>query len=129
MAVQNRGARRITDLVYLGGVSEASSRQGLRGYALRYQVVAAGKFVGRGLDHGGAVAREGFAAARCVLVYGYDGDWATNMPFADFLAEDALFADTHGGGPIPSEHGGPLRLVVPRLYAWKSAKWSKESSS
>jgi len=45
------------------------------------------------------------------------------MTLEAFLAEDALLADTHDGEPIPSEHGGPLRLVVPRLYAWKSAKW------
>jgi len=45
------------------------------------------------------------------------------MPLEAFLAEDALFADTHDGEPISLEHGGPLRLVVPRLYAWKSAKW------
>ena len=61
--------------------------------------------------------------ARYVLVQAYDADWTTNMALDDFLGEDALFADTHDGEPIPPEHGGPLRLVVPRLYAWKSAKW------
>jgi len=45
------------------------------------------------------------------------------MPLDAFFAEDALFADKHDGEPISLEHGGPLRLVVPRLYAWKSAKW------
>ena len=63
--------------------------------------------------------------ARYVLVHAHDGDWTTNMPLDDFLAQDALFADTHDGEPIPPEHGGPLRLVIPRLYAWKSAKWVK----
>jgi DMSO/TMAO reductase YedYZ molybdopterin-dependent catalytic subunit len=53
----------------------------------------------------------------------HDWGWTTNMPLGAFFAEDALFADTHDGAPIPLEHGGPLRLVVPRLYAWKSAKW------
>jgi DMSO/TMAO reductase YedYZ molybdopterin-dependent catalytic subunit len=61
--------------------------------------------------------------ARYVLVHAYDADWTTNMPLGDFQREDALFADIHDGEPIPPEHGGPLRLVVPRLYAWKSAKW------
>ena len=61
--------------------------------------------------------------ARYVLVSGRDSGWTTNMPLEAFLAEDALFADTHDEEPIPLEHGGPLRLVVPRLYAWKSAKW------
>ena len=70
--------------------------------------------------------------AKFVLVSAYDKgfsfrggarDWTTNLPLEHFLAEDALFADTHDGQPISLEHGGPLRLVIPRLYAWKSAKW------
>lgn len=61
--------------------------------------------------------------ARYVLVSGHDWGWTTNMALGAFFAEDALFADTHDGEPIPPEHGGPLRLIVPRLYAWKSAKW------
>jgi len=61
--------------------------------------------------------------ARYVLVHAHDGGWTTNLPLDDFVAEDALLADTHDGEPIPLEHGGPLRLIVPRLYAWKSAKW------
>jgi DMSO/TMAO reductase YedYZ molybdopterin-dependent catalytic subunit len=62
-------------------------------------------------------------AARFVILTGYDWGWTTNLPPEEFLAEDALFADTHDGEPITAEHGGPVRLVVPRLYAWKSAKW------
>lgn len=60
--------------------------------------------------------------AKFVLVLAEEG-WTTNMPLADFLAEDALFAHKHDGEPLAADHGGPLRLVVPRLYAWKSAKW------
>ena len=45
------------------------------------------------------------------------------MPLEDFLADDALVAISHDGEPITGEHGGPARLIVPRLYAWKSAKW------
>jgi DMSO/TMAO reductase YedYZ molybdopterin-dependent catalytic subunit len=61
--------------------------------------------------------------AAYVLVTGYDEGWTTNLPLADFLEEDALLAITHDGEPITAEHGGPVRLIVPRLYAWKSAKW------
>ncbi len=61
--------------------------------------------------------------ARFVLAHGYDGGWTTNMPLEAFLSEDALVAFLHDGEPIPTEHGGPARLIVPRLYAWKSAKW------
>ena len=49
--------------------------------------------------------------------------WATNLPLADFLAPDALLCDTADGMALPADHGGPVRLIVPRLYAWKSAKW------
>lgn len=65
------------------------------------------------------------SSARFVLAYGYDFGWTTNMPLEDFAGQDALFADTHDGAPISVEHGGPLRLIVPQLYAWKSAKWVK----
>jgi DMSO/TMAO reductase YedYZ molybdopterin-dependent catalytic subunit len=51
------------------------------------------------------------------------GGYTTNLPLEDFLSERALLADSHGGRPLAVEHGGPLRLVVPHLYAWKSAKW------
>lgn len=63
------------------------------------------------------------ASARFVMIQGYDRGWTTNLPLADFLAEDALVAILHDGQPITPEHGGPARLIVPRLYAWKSAKW------
>lgn len=62
-------------------------------------------------------------SARFVVAHGYDYDWTTNLPLAQFLAEDALVATHHDGEPITVEHGGPVRLIVPRLYAWKSAKW------
>ena len=52
--------------------------------------------------------------------------WTTNLPLEWFLGEDCLFADTHDGEPLTLEHGAPVRLVVPKLYAWKSAKWVKE---
>lgn len=52
-----------------------------------------------------------------------DGGYTTNLPLEDFLSERSLLADTWNGQPLPVEHGGPLRLVVPHLYAWKSAKW------
>lgn len=63
--------------------------------------------------------------ARFVIALGYDDGWTTNMPLADFSQPDVLLADTHDGQPINFEHGGPVRLIVPRLYAWKSAKWCR----
>jgi DMSO/TMAO reductase YedYZ molybdopterin-dependent catalytic subunit len=61
--------------------------------------------------------------AHFVTVQGYDRGWTTNLPLEDFLAEDALVAFLHDGETISLDHGGPARLIVPRLYAWKSAKW------
>ncbi|MBI3682967.1 MAG: sulfite oxidase-like oxidoreductase [Acidobacteria bacterium] len=58
-----------------------------------------------------------------VLAHGYDSGWTTNLPLEDFLAADALVAIAHDGEPLTGEHGGPARLIVPQLYAWKSAKW------
>lgn len=63
--------------------------------------------------------------ARFVLLHGYDNNWTTNLPIDDFLAEDALVSDVHDGEPISADHGGPVRAMVPQLYAWKSAKWLK----
>ena len=63
--------------------------------------------------------------ARFVIALGNDDGWTTNMPLADFLQPDVLLADTHDGEPISFDHGGPVRLVVPQLYAWKSAKWCR----
>lgn len=62
-------------------------------------------------------------AANFVMACGYDSGWTTNLPLEDCLAEDALVAFLHDGEPLSVEHGGPARLILPQLYAWKSAKW------
>ncbi len=61
--------------------------------------------------------------AKYVIATGYDWGWTTNLPLEDFLAADALITDTHDGEQIDPDHGGPARLMIPLLYAWKSAKW------
>ncbi|HEY9404859.1 MAG TPA: sulfite oxidase-like oxidoreductase [Pyrinomonadaceae bacterium] len=63
--------------------------------------------------------------AKYVVALAYDYGWTTNVPIEYFLAEDSLVAWSHDGRPIPPEHGGPARLIIPQLYAWKSAKWIK----
>jgi len=60
--------------------------------------------------------------AKFVIVYGAGG-FTTNLVLADFFQPDVLFALKHDGKEITAEHGAPVRLVVPRLYFWKSAKW------
>jgi DMSO/TMAO reductase YedYZ molybdopterin-dependent catalytic subunit len=61
-------------------------------------------------------------AARFVIAACGDG-YTTNLPLADCLRDDTLLADELDGQPLPLEHGGPVRLLVPHLYAWKSAKF------
>ena len=63
--------------------------------------------------------------ARFVRLLSYDG-YTTNLAIEDFASEDALLAISWQGRPLTREHGGPVRLVVPHLYFWKSAKWLKE---
>ncbi|AWM06410.1 sulfite oxidase-like oxidoreductase [Bradyrhizobium symbiodeficiens] len=60
--------------------------------------------------------------ARFVTLHSHDG-YTTNLALEDFAAEDALLAHSWSGKPLTEEHGGPVRLVVPHLYFWKSAKW------
>ncbi len=57
-----------------------------------------------------------------LMEYCYGG-YTTNISMADFMREENFFAHALFGEPLPAEHGGPMRLVVPHLYAWKSAKW------
>jgi DMSO/TMAO reductase YedYZ molybdopterin-dependent catalytic subunit len=52
-----------------------------------------------------------------------DGGYTTNVRLEDLLGDDVLLAIRHDGLDLTAEHGGPCRLVVPRLYFWKSAKW------
>jgi DMSO/TMAO reductase YedYZ molybdopterin-dependent catalytic subunit len=59
----------------------------------------------------------GFVLIHC------DGGYTTNLPLGYFLDDGVMLAYRHDGQDLTPEHGFPLRLVVPKLYAWKSAKW------
>ncbi|HEV3114563.1 MAG TPA: sulfite oxidase-like oxidoreductase [Candidatus Binataceae bacterium] len=61
-------------------------------------------------------------AARFVLIH-CDAGYTTNLPLQYFLDDDVMLAYRHDGQDLAPDHGFPLRLVVPKLYAWKSAKW------
>jgi DMSO/TMAO reductase YedYZ molybdopterin-dependent catalytic subunit len=70
------------------------------------------------------------AAAQFVLVHAEPFDsaqgregYTANVPLQDLLRTNVLFVHSHDGEPLSPEHGYPLRLVVPHLYAWKSVKW------
>ena len=61
-------------------------------------------------------------SARFVMFKSYDG-YATNLPIEAFAADDVLLATSWEEKPLAREHGGPVRVVVPKHYFWKSAKW------
>lgn len=63
--------------------------------------------------------------AKHVLFTAHDG-YTTNVKLDQFLAQNALLACQWEGAPISSEHGGPVRLVLPDLYFWKSPKWVRQ---
>ncbi len=63
--------------------------------------------------------------AKFVIVHAAGG-FTTNLNIRDFLEPDVLFAVKHDGETLTPQHGHPLRLVVPRLYFWKSAKWVED---
>jgi DMSO/TMAO reductase YedYZ molybdopterin-dependent catalytic subunit len=60
--------------------------------------------------------------AKYVMVHA-DPDYTTNLALADLVDDDVVLALRHDGQDLTPDHGGPLRLVVPKLYFWKSAKW------
>jgi DMSO/TMAO reductase YedYZ molybdopterin-dependent catalytic subunit len=52
--------------------------------------------------------------------------YTTNLPLARAVEDDVLLVHTWEGRPLPREHGGPCRLITPKLYAWKGAKWIRK---
>ena len=68
-------------------------------------------------EDAGITAPSGFVMAYC------DGGYTTNMPAADVIGGKGLLVHTYDGEPLAPEHGGPVRLFIPHLYLWKSAKW------
>ena len=63
--------------------------------------------------------------AKFVLFVSHD-DYTTNLPIAALFAEDAMLATSLHGEPLSVKHGGPVRVVIPQLYAWKSAKFIRK---
>ncbi len=59
-----------------------------------------------------------------LMCHGYDG-YETNLPIHEALKPDVLLVHTANDEPLPTEHGGPVRVITPQLYAWKGAKWIK----
>lgn len=76
-----------------------------------------------------AARAEPLPEAEYLLCTGADVDpasgeaYTTNLPLLDALQPDVLLVHEWNGAPLPREHGGPVRMITPRLYAWKGAKW------
>jgi DMSO/TMAO reductase YedYZ molybdopterin-dependent catalytic subunit len=70
--------------------------------------------------------------AHFVLCTGYDFmpgtfiPYTVNLPLNRALDDDVLLVHTWEGKPLPREHGGPVRMITPKLYAWKGAKWIRK---
>ena len=70
--------------------------------------------------------------ATFVLCTGYDQmpgsdiPYTTNLPLERAIEDDVLLVHTWEGRPLPHEHGGPLRMITPKLYAWKGTKWIRK---
>ena len=60
--------------------------------------------------------------AKYVMAHCYGG-YTTNVSLDILIDDDVMFAHSHDGAPLTPQHGGPMRLVVPKRYGWKSAKW------
>ncbi|KAA3605562.1 MAG: sulfite oxidase-like oxidoreductase [Planctomycetota bacterium] len=79
-----------------------------------------------------AAACEPRDEASHVFITAYDHDrqsgeaYTTNLPLAEALHEDVLLVHRWQDRPLPPEHGGPVRMITPRLYAWKGAKWIRK---
>ncbi len=69
------------------------------------------------LEQAGVAERGSFVVATSTTGY------TTNLPIADLTGGKAWVVFSHEDRPLPVEHGGPARLLVPHLYFWKSAKW------
>jgi DMSO/TMAO reductase YedYZ molybdopterin-dependent catalytic subunit len=71
-------------------------------------------------------------SVRHVLCTGYDFmpgsfiPYTTNLPLARAVDDDVLLVHTWEGRPLPREHGGPVRMITPKLYAWKGTKWIRK---
>jgi DMSO/TMAO reductase YedYZ molybdopterin-dependent catalytic subunit len=66
---------------------------------------------------------DGLDTSASFVLAGCYGGYTTNLPLDDVRGGKAWVAFEYDGQPLPAEHGGPARLLVPHLYFWKSAKW------
>lgn len=71
-----------------------------------------------------AAAAQPLPEATHVMCHACDG-YSTNLPLEEALKDDVLLVHTVDRAPLDRDHGGPVRMITPQLYAWKGAKWIK----
>lgn len=77
----------------------------------------------RGVQVSTVLALAGLTAeATHLMCHGYDG-YTTNVSIEEAVKDDVLLVHTWEDAPLPFEHGGPVRMITPQLYAWKGSKW------
>ena len=77
----------------------------------------------RGVTIDTLLANAGIEAPVGFVMASSDGGYTTNVPSTDVIDGKGLLVHTYDGEPLEAEHGGPVRLLIPHLYLWKSAKW------
>ncbi|HEY0934103.1 MAG TPA: molybdopterin-dependent oxidoreductase [Trebonia sp.] len=110
-------ARTPDDVIYAGELSERSRVSPLIVVTCLYTRLTRWRGVSLDTLLDGVETRAGYALARSY------GGYTTNLPLPDLRDGKAWIAYSYDGRPLPPEHGGPARLLVPHLYFWKSAKW------
>ena len=121
--VRSRRARRAPDDVDVARDPRTAAVDLQRRHPLRDDVVEARHDVDRRLGrHAARRSRDRCRRPRTCMATSHTG-YTTNLPLADVTGGHAWVAWEVDGGPLPTQHGGPARLLVPHLYFWKSAKW------
>jgi DMSO/TMAO reductase YedYZ molybdopterin-dependent catalytic subunit len=115
-AVENPVTLRWEDLLALPQADEEADFHCVTGWSILDV-----RFGGVRLETLAALARPSPEATH-VMTHGSDG-YSTNLPLWEALKPDVLVVHTVEGKPLTAQHGGPARIVVPQLWAWKGAKW------
>ena len=108
----------------LGTVPRAAAIQRRERLSLRHDLEPVRHGMG-GVAFSRSPIRQAHASATHVFFKSHDG-YSTNNPLDVLMDDDVLIAHSWNGQPLPVEHGGPARVIVPKKYAWKGAKWIRE---
>ena len=120
--------RRVRDHLHhldMGTILGATPIQGCVGFSLCDELEPVRQRMGGGQFQTYSIRGQATASAKFVLFKSFD-DYTTNLPLEACDDRDVLLTYKWNGRPLTKEHGGPVRVIVPKRYAWKGAKWVKE---